>query len=197
MELIKNFVVVLITLLIFIAAIEIIAPDNSMKKYVKFVLGLILTAVILSPILSVLLNGENKLKDSIDSFQKEYTQNTKKSQQDKESILKLQEENFKNNLSKNCESMLEKQFKDLDFSCDIECDIDIEEEIFLIKSVNLTIEDKNIKKVKKIKKVEINKGNKKINEEKENKNKEFKDVVKFVSNEFQIDEDKINIYKVE
>lgn len=196
MDLIKNFVIILVTLLIFISAIELIAPDNSMKKYVKFVLGLILTAVILSPILSVLLDGETKLKDSIDKLQKEYSQNEKKNQHNEQNVFKIQEKNFKENLSKNCESMLKKQFKDLDFSCDIDCDIDIKEEKFLIKLVNVTIKDKNIKKIKKVEKVEINKQNKK-EEKKENKNSEFKEVVDFISKEFQIDENKINIYKVE
>ncbi|MDO5039887.1 stage III sporulation protein AF [Clostridium sp.] len=196
MDLIKNFVIILVTLLIFISAIEIIAPDNSMKKYVKFVLGLILTAVILSPILSIVLDGETKLKDSIDKFQKQYSQNEKKNQHNEQNVLKIQEKNFKENLSKNCESMLKKQFKDLDFSCDIDCDIDIKDEKFLIKLVNVTIKDKNIKKIKKVEKVEINKENKK-EEKKENKNSEFKEVVDFISKEFQIDENKINIYKVE
>ena len=188
--------IILVTLLIFISAIEIIAPDNSMKKYVKFVLGLILTAVILSPILSIVLDGETKLKDSIDKFQKQYSQNEKKNQHNEQNVLKIQEKNFKENLSKNCESMLKKQFKDLDFSCDIDCDIDIKDEKFLIKLVNVTIKDKNIKKIKKVEKVEINKENKK-EEKKENKNSEFKEVVDFISKEFQIDENKINIYKVE
>lgn len=196
MDLIKNFVIILVTLLIFISAIEIIAPDNSMKKYVKFVLGLILTAVILSPILSIVLDGETKLKDSIDKFQKQYSENEKKNQHNEQNVLKIQEKNFKENLSKNCESMLKKQFKDLDFSCDIDCDIDIKDEKFLIKLVNVTIKDKNIKKIKKVEKVEINKENKK-EEKKENKNSEFKEVVDFISKEFQIDENKINIYKVE
>lgn len=196
MNLIKNFVIILVTLLIFISAIEIIAPDNSMKKYVKFVLGLILTAVILSPILSIVLDGETKLKDSIDKFQKQYSENEKKNQHNEQNVLKIQEKNFKENLSKNCESMLKKQFKDLDFSCDIDCDIDIKDEKFLIKLVNVTIKDKNIKKIKKVEKVEINKENKK-EEKKENKNSEFKEVVDFISKEFQIDENKINIYKVE
>ena len=196
MDLIKNFVIILVTLLIFISAIEIIAPDNSMKKYVKFVLGLILTAVILSPILSIVLDGETKLKDSIDKFQKQYSENEKKNQHNEQNVLKIQEKNFKENLSKNCESMLKKQFKDLDFSCDIDCDIDIKDEKFLIKLVNVTIKDKNIKKIKKVEKVEINKQNKQ-EEKKKNKNSEFKEVVDFISKEFQIDENKINIYKVE
>ena len=35
MELIKGFITTLVTTLIFITAIELVGPDNSMKKYLK------------------------------------------------------------------------------------------------------------------------------------------------------------------
>ena len=35
MEAVKNFVVNLVTTLIFISAIELICPDNKMKKYIN------------------------------------------------------------------------------------------------------------------------------------------------------------------
>ena len=36
MEYIKNFIVTLVTTIIFITAIEIISPDKPIKKYIKF-----------------------------------------------------------------------------------------------------------------------------------------------------------------
>ena len=39
MDKINAFVITLVTTLIFMTAIELIGPDNSMKKYLKFVLG--------------------------------------------------------------------------------------------------------------------------------------------------------------
>lgn len=41
MEALKKFVITLVTVLIFMSAVEMIAP-SKMKKYIKFVLGLIL-----------------------------------------------------------------------------------------------------------------------------------------------------------
>ena len=38
MEYLNNFVITLVATIIFMTAVEIIAPDNSMKKYIKFVL---------------------------------------------------------------------------------------------------------------------------------------------------------------
>ena len=60
MEEIKGFVITLVTMLILMTAIEFIAPDNNMKKYLKFVLGLILISVMLSPIISLFSKGEER-----------------------------------------------------------------------------------------------------------------------------------------
>ena len=59
MEYLNNFIITLVATMIFMTSIEIIAPDNSMKKYIKFVLGLILISVMINPIINFLL-VENK-----------------------------------------------------------------------------------------------------------------------------------------
>ena len=61
MEEIKGFVITLVTMLILISAIELISPENSMKKYIKFVLGCILIAVMISPLINFLGDGEELL----------------------------------------------------------------------------------------------------------------------------------------
>ena len=61
MDEIKGFIITLVSMIILISAIELIAPDNSMKKYLKFVLGTILIAVMISPIVSI-SNSLNNLR---------------------------------------------------------------------------------------------------------------------------------------
>ena len=61
MEELKEFVITLVTMLILMTAVELIAPDNNMKKYLKFVLGLIFIAIMLSPIISVFTKGEENI----------------------------------------------------------------------------------------------------------------------------------------
>ena len=68
MEEIKGFVITLVTMLILISAIELISPENSMKKYIKFVLGCILIAVMISPLINFLGDGEELLVNKIDSY---------------------------------------------------------------------------------------------------------------------------------
>ena len=65
---IKGFIVTLISMIILISAIELISPDNSMKKYLKFVLGTILIAVMISPIVSFINNGEKTITGDISEY---------------------------------------------------------------------------------------------------------------------------------
>lgn len=193
LELLNKFVITLITTLIFIAAVELIAPDNNMKKYLKFVLGLILIAVILNPILTIILNGEEELKDVISMYEGEYNTN-KKVEKNDDDLLKVKEESFKKNFNKNCENMLKKEFKNLEFKCEVDCVVDFNGTNFKINKLDIRIKDKKIKKVEKIDKVDI--GSKDGNQEK-NENDRYKDIVKFISKELDIKEDIINIYIME
>ena len=68
MELIKGFITTLVTTLIFITAIELVGPDNSMKKYLKFVMGLILVAVLLNPIVKFFTEGGTALTSIIEQY---------------------------------------------------------------------------------------------------------------------------------
>ena len=69
MEYLNNFIITLVATMIFMTAIEIIAPDNSMKKYIKFVLGLILIVVLLNPIVYLLTRGEEEIKTTIKKYE--------------------------------------------------------------------------------------------------------------------------------
>ena len=193
METLKEFVITLVTTMILITAVELIAPDNSMKKYLKFVLGLILIVVILNPILKFFNVGENELKNSISSYEK----NLKEKESDNDINVdsnKLREESFKNNFNKNCENMLKNEFKGMEFKCEVDCNVDFKGVKFDISSINVYIKEKKVRKVVNVEKVEIDVS--KESKKKENKNEEYKDVVNFLKSELEISESKINIYKM-
>lgn len=50
-EILKGIVIIFVIIFIFISVVEFIVLNNKMKKYIKFVLGLILISVILNLIL--------------------------------------------------------------------------------------------------------------------------------------------------
>lgn len=185
MELINNFIVTLVTTLIFITAIELVAPDNSMKKYLKFVLGLMLIAVILNPIVNFFTKGQVFLDDLIDKYTNEVSKPTAASA-GKESDKKIMEKSFKDNFNKNCVSMLSKEFPEYDFTSDLECKVDFGNTTFEITSLKIVAKEKGIRKVEKI---DLSK--EKTNEEEDDTQKRIKE---YISEELEVDKDKIRIY---
>ncbi len=192
MEEIKNFVITLVSMIILITAIELIAPDNSMKKYVKFVLGTILIAVMISPIISLISNGEEVLTKEIE----EYIQiaDNKSIEASNEYKQNNSEIVFKESLEQNCMSLLKEKFKDLDFEINIDCDVDMKNINYLINNVNIGVKNKEVSTIKKI---IINKSNDSTevssNEDIVKNKDEIKD---YLSEKLNITRDNIEVYKI-
>ena len=192
MEEIKNFVITLVSMIILITAIELIAPDNSMKKYVKFVLGTILIAVMISPIISLISNGEKVLTKEIEEYiQIADNKSIEASNEYKENNSEIV---FKESLEQNCMSLLKEKFKDLDFEINIDCDVDMKNINYLINNVNIGVKDKDVSTIKKI---IINKSNDSTevssNEDIVKNKDEIKD---YLSEKLNITRDNIEVYKI-
>ncbi|MBE6052032.1 MAG: stage III sporulation protein AF [Clostridium sp.] len=181
MELINNFIVTLVTTLIFITAIELVAPENSMKKYLKFVLGLMLIAVILNPIVNFFTKGQVFLDDLIDKYTKEVS-TSKDEKETKVDNKEVMEKSFKNNFNRNCINILSKKFPEFNFTSDMECKLDFTSTTFEITSLKITVEEKEIRKIEKID----------LSKEKNNEEDDVQKKIKqYISDELEIDKDKI------
>lgn len=192
MEEIKNFVITLVSMIILITAIELIAPDNSMKKYVKFVLGTILIAVMISPIISLISNGEEVLTKEIE----EYIQiaDNKSIEASNEYKQNNSEIVFKESLEQNCMSLLKEKFKDLDFEINIDCDVDMKNINYLINNVNIGVKNKEVSTIKKI---IINKSNDSTEVSSNEDTVKNKDEIKdYLSETLNITKDNIKVYKI-
>lgn len=187
MDKLTSFAITIVTTLIFITAVEVVAPENSMKKYIKFVMGLILIAVMLTPIISFFTSGELQLRSAIRRYENSYN---KEESLEGDAVESATMESFKKNLDRNCKLELSKEFKDLDFEVDIDCTLDKKEMTYNINSINIIVKDNSVKKVDK---VEIDVGSNNVNNK--NSNEEFKDVQVYVGKLFNISEDKINLYR--
>jgi stage III sporulation protein AF len=196
-EALKNIVTTLVTVLIFISAAELISPNNKMKKYIKFVLGLILITVILNPILKFVSGGEKSVIDSIKNYEEVFSKDNDKLEIDNINTLKSNDTEdsrkkaFISNFNKNCDNLLENKFKDMNFKSDIDCDVDFNNVTLNVKKLRIGVADN---KINKIKKVVINTGKSKNTEE---ENKEYTEIVDFISNELNIPKEKIEVYKLE
>lgn len=192
MEYIKNFIIILVTTIIFITAVEIIAPDKPIKKYIKFVLNLLLVSVLLNPIVYIFTKGEGEIVRSIDKYEQMLSQGTTAS--DSKVIAEGREEAFKENLNKNCTKLLQDEFKDKKFDCEVICTVDLGEMTYDIEKVNVGVKDNKIKLIDKInidtsKSTEVMSSNEEIEDSDE--------IMNYLTEKLSINREKIDIYKME
>ena len=191
MEYIKSFIETLVTIIILFSAIELISPNNSMKKYIKFVLGLILIVVMLNPIIDFFTEGEDKIVSTIKEYEGILSTDTETSSD--VAASNEVEDVFIENLNKNSATELAEKFPDYKFVCDIDCNIDLNNFSYDISHAKIRISTNKIQEVEKIEKVEIsndNKTNSQAYSDDEQK------ILSYVSNMLGISEDKIEIYTV-
>ena len=63
MEILKDWVSDICVTILFMTAIELVLPENSIKRYAKFVLGLIFIVVVINPIINFVNQDNNLYKD--------------------------------------------------------------------------------------------------------------------------------------
>lgn len=192
MEEIKGFVITLVTMLILISAIELISPENSMKKYIKFVLGCILIAVMISPLINFLGDGEELLVNKIDSYlsmpkeDKEVSSSFEESQDTRSEVVL-------NNIEDNLNRILKEQYSDSDFNVKIQGNIDMDNIEYSIDKIEVGVKDKGILNVEKI--VINEEESTEVSTNSENvKNKQ--EIIEFLKDTLKISEDKISVYRL-
>lgn len=197
-EILKNIVITLVTVLIFISAVELISPNNKMKKYIKFILGLILISVILNPILQFISNGEKSVVDGIESYEQVFSQSKDKVDLDNINTLKENQDKgesrknaFVSNFNKNCDNVLKNQFKNMRFKSEIDCDVNFTDITLNVKKLKIGVGEN---KINKIKKIVINDETQSSTKE---ENKEYTEIIDFVSSELNIPKEKIEVYKLD
>ncbi|EHI99738.1 stage III sporulation protein AF [Clostridium sp. DL-VIII] len=193
-ETLKSIVINLVTVLIFISAVELMAPDNKMKKYIKFVLGLILITAILNPILKFVSNGGRDVISNIKNYEEVFSREENEINSDNaDTFTKDDNENsrkkaFVNNFNKNCDNLLRNKFKNEDFKSEVDCDIDFSNITFNVKKLKIGVADNKVNKVKKI----VISDN--SNENAKDENEKYTEIVNYISDELDISKDKIEVY---
>ncbi|WP_291652462.1 stage III sporulation protein AF [Clostridium sp.] len=191
MEEIKGFVITLATMLILMTAIEFIAPDNNMKKYLKFVLGLILISVMLSPIISLFSKGEESISLQMQKYmelsENESVEVSKDYKSNSESV-------FKENLEQNCNRLLKEKFIDKEFVSDIDCEVDMNNINYSIDKVQVGVKNKDVSKIQKII-INSQEDSKSVSSQDEKVNNED-EIISYLAESLNVSKDKIEVYKV-
>lgn len=197
-EALGKWIVTICVAIFFATAVQMILPDNSLKKYCNFVLGLIVFVVMISPIVNF-FNKDITIDKLIEQTTKEVFNEKSQSSTNYEeyrnsnmdSTLKV----FKDNLEQQCSKDLAKEFKGDEFSVAVDVGFDEENQIFVINAMEVGINDGSIKRVEEVviggeKSVSANKGEEEIG------GYGLK-VKEYISSHYDLDEELIYIYKVD
>lgn len=165
--------------MVFSTLVDMIMPDNSMKKYTKMVLGLLVMIIILQPILKFL-----KKDISLSSYSFKYQNQIEGDYlKNKSSEYNLQQsEEITKQYKLNVQSQMEQQLRRVTGNDNIKVNVDVNDDINSktyaeIKKVWISVTNDN--SIKKIQKVDIGKdGDTVVDSISENKNSmDLKDMV--------------------
>jgi len=190
----KDWIINICTAVFFITAIEMILPDNSLKKYAKFVLGLILIIVVINPIIKLYNESFN-----INLYANKAVQYMEGKKQD-DNIEKYKEKNiettlstFQTNLENNCEKYLKDKYPNGNYKVSIDVMYRREKGSFEIRSVKVGLKDN---KIEKIKKVQINTQSSSVESYELLKDERGKAIINSLSVELKISKEIIVVYKI-
>ncbi|SKA81958.1 stage III sporulation protein AF [Caloramator quimbayensis] len=183
LEFLKSYILSVTVIVLFLAFIDIILPENSIKKYARFVTGLIVIVTILSPVFKI-FDRKNDIETYILSYQNEYnTVFTNSNQIDVQRKVKLQTEQiFKEKLKESIEKEIYNSTKKRYSITDIALDKGNSDDIYSfanIKQIKLKILEDN-SSIKSVDKVVIGEGNQKYDEYRDD------EVVKILQTKYDI-----------
>lgn len=190
----KDWVINICIVVFFVTAVEMILPDNKMKKYAKLVLGLIIISVLIKPIIKVF----DKNYD-IDAYASKAAETLSKGNYS-EDFTKYEQsnvsstiENFNSNLKTLCEKVLKEKMPQYSYNVEVKTDYNQENNKFEIKEIKVSVEDG---KIQKIKKIVINDDSKYVNTDKGNISEETANLIKkYLSEETKVSASIIKVYK--
>ncbi len=189
----KEWIINICTAVFFITAVQMILPDNKLKKYCKFALGLILVVIILNPIVK-LLNSEADIHRQIENsaayiFEEKYEADYEKYRQaNVENTIK----NFEQNMEIQCSKDLQEKYSDKKFKTKVEASFIKESNSFQIDSIEIGLNDSSVKKVKK---VEIGSDSVTVDKVQDLQDENALEIKSYISSKYSIPEDIIYVYK--
>ncbi|MBW9151869.1 stage III sporulation protein AF [Clostridium estertheticum] len=193
-ELLKVWVTNITIAIFFITAVEMILPDNNMKKYAKFVLGLMLIVVIINPIIKIF--DKNFDLNSYSSKATSYIEGSTQAldmKKYKDINIVNTTENFKKNLQKECIANLEQTYPENKYNADVDVVYDSKNGVFNINTVKIEVVDSGVQSIKSIK---IDTQSVDTSNNNVLTNTQGKQIKKFLSNKLKISDDVITVYKV-
>ncbi|WP_297519095.1 stage III sporulation protein AF [uncultured Clostridium sp.] len=181
MDYLKEFVITLTTVSIFIVAVELILPDNSLKKYQNFILSLIMLAVMLTPIIKIFNSDKDLSREIQAAIDKEFKVNGEESFYEGETSSSF----IVSRLEDNCKIVLEEKFDGYKFTVVIDGKVDLDDFQMSFNEVIVKVKEKENGNVEKVEEISI--GEEKVESE------VSKEIKKYMADELKIDEKIISV----
>lgn len=195
-EALGKWIVSICIAIFFTTAVQMILPDNSIKKYCNFVLGLIVFAVMITPVIEFLnsdINVSNLIEESVSSVfngEKMDENYDEYRQANVEATIKT----FKKNIENQCEEDLKKNFKDKSYKADFQVTYDEKNNNFTINSVEIVV---NSGLVEKIKDVRIGEESMQVDNREDELDEAGIQVKEYISEKYDVDKDSVYVYKAD
>ncbi|CDI49717.1 stage III sporulation protein AF [Clostridium tetani] len=187
----RSWIVNIATVVLFITAVEMLLPNNNLKKYSKFVMGLILMVTLINPLIKLIDKDFNINKYSYE-FSKgiDHEESKESFSQYKEKNIERTKENFNKNLQEVVDKKLKNKFPKGKFKVDTKVEFNEEDNNFTIEGINVGFKDKRVEKVKKVQ-VSINE-----NDNSSEEDELSKDIRNYLSEELGLSKDIISVNKM-
>lgn len=193
MSFLRQWIISICTIIIFITAVELVLPNNSMKKYSKFVLGLILIITLIKPIIQIFdksINMDNIIQSEIETFNSNKT--VSNYDRYKNENMETTKSTFKLNIETECKKSLKNRFPDDNYNVKAKIKYDEDNQIFVIQEIEVSLKDTGIKKIKK---VDINTVSTSTDEGNQLNDERGESIKSFLSSELSISKNCIHVYK--
>lgn len=142
-ENVRQWIINITTVIVFISFIEILMPNGAMKKYLNLVLGFVVILIILNPIINTVEN-KNYIEDELFEISNSINQNeyifasSNIENIQREQLLSLYKSKIKSDMKGRLESKYEVEI--IDVNIDVE---DSKEDTGKIKKIHLKLEKRN------------------------------------------------------
>lgn len=193
-EALGKWIVTICIAVFFATAVQMILPDNSLKKYCNFILGLIVFVVMITPIANF-FNKDMPISRLIEQTTMEVFNDRDQSniqyEEFRNSNMNTTLKLFKENLEVECAKDLSKEFDGDKFNVNVDVLYDEENQSFILNFMEIGIDDGSVKKVEEV----VIGGDKSVSVGQEELGEYGENVRNYISNHYEIDKSLIYVYR--
>ncbi len=193
-EALGNYIITICVAIFFATAVQMLLPDNSLKKYCNFVIGLIVFVVMLSPLIKI-FNQNVQINKIIEEATNSIFENSDETTYEEYRNANINNtlNKFKENIEKQCVADLEEKFKGDKYKADIAVSYDDKNNLFVIDSIEVGINDGSVARIKKI---QIGEAENVVQVDSKDSpiNVKTAEVREFVSSRYDVNVDQVSVY---